>query len=118
MTKTDDVPPKPIVWLKGEIRTPPFSDKARRRAGWLLRRLQAGVTLAMPDSRSMPTIGRRCGELRIGDDDSGKTWRIVYRIDEDAILIVDVFPKKSQKTPTPTIDACKRRLRDYDRASG
>jgi phage-related protein len=83
---------KPLVWLSGEVKTPPFSPEARVEAGFLLRLLQAGASLAMPHSRPMPTIGTRCHELRIQDRD--KTWRIIYRVDEDAVVIVDVFAKK------------------------
>ncbi len=46
--------------------------------------------------------------------DEQATWRIVYRVDSDAIVIADVFRKKTQTTPKPVIDACKRRLREYD----
>jgi phage-related protein len=60
----------------------------------------------------MPAIGSRCHELRIID--ANKTWRIIYRIDKDAIVIADVFEKKTQQTPKRVIEACKRRLRDYD----
>jgi predicted XRE-type DNA-binding protein len=48
---------KPLVWLHGEIKTPPLSAKARLQAGHLLRRLQRGEVLSMPDSRAMPSIG-------------------------------------------------------------
>jgi phage-related protein len=76
---------KPLVWLHGEIKTPPFSRSGRCRAGYLLRRLQEGETLLMPASRPMPIIGRRCHELRITDED--RDYRIVYRLDTDAIII-------------------------------
>ncbi len=36
---------KPLVWLSGEVKTPPFSTEARLEAGFLLRRLQRGVEL-------------------------------------------------------------------------
>jgi phage-related protein len=81
-------------------------------AGVLLRRLQRGEKLGMPHSRPMPTIGRRCHELRIPDGD--KTWRVVYRIDDDAIIIWEVFAKKDRTTPQLVIDACKKRIKDYD----
>ena len=103
---------KPLVWLKGEIKTPPFSKDARIEAGVLLRRLQRGVKLGMPESRAMPTIGRRCHELRV--EDENRTWRIVYRIDDDAVLVLEVFQKKTQQTPRQVIDECRRRLRQYD----
>jgi phage-related protein len=105
---------KPLVWLEGEIRTPPFSQRARLEAGYLLRRLQQGQTLGMPHSRPMPSIGPRCHELRINDERA--TWRIVYRIDSDAIVILEVFSKKSSRTPKVAIDGCKKRLRGYDNA--
>lgn len=103
---------KPLAWLHGEIKTPPFSKAARIEAGKLLRRLQEGESLGMPHSRPMPSIGPRCHELRIRDE--SKNWRIVYRIDRDAIIIVDVFAKATQKTPQRVIENCRRRLAKYD----
>ena len=88
---------KALMILQGEIKTPPMSQSARREAGFLLRRLQQGDLLALPHSRAMPIIGSRCHELRINDEN--KTWRIIYRIDKDAVVIVDAFQKKTQKTP-------------------
>ena len=74
---------KPLIWLHGEIKTPPLSSAARIEVGYLLRKLQMGDLLSLPHSRPMPSIGSRCHELRI--DDQNKTWRVVYRIDNDAI---------------------------------
>ncbi len=82
---------KPLVWLHGEVKTPPFTQEARIETGVLLRQLQEGETLGLPHSRPMPSIGTGCHELRIRDVD--KNWRIIYRIDDDAILIVEVFHK-------------------------
>jgi phage-related protein len=105
---------KPLAWLHGEVKTPPFSKTARIEAGYLLRQLQRGHTLSMPHSRPMPSIGPRCHELRIVDEK--KTWRIVYRIDEDAIIIVEVFSKKTARTPKRITDICQKRLKEYDDA--
>lgn len=105
---------KPLVWLEGEIKTPPFSQAARLEAGYLLRKLQQGETLEMPHSRPMPSIGSRCHELRINDERT--SWRIIYRIDSDAIVILEVFSKKSRITPKAVIDVCKQRLKDYGNA--
>ena len=66
----------------------------------------------MPHSRPMPSIAKNVHELRLRDEDA--TWRVVYRIDPDAIVIVDVFSKKSQATPLPVIQTCRRRLNAYD----
>jgi phage-related protein len=106
---------KPLVWLGGEVKTPPLSSSARIEAGFLLRQLQAGENLALPHSRPMPSIGARCHELRIQDEN--RTWRIVYKIDSDAVVILEVFAKTSQATPKPAIEICKQRLRRYDEAS-
>ena len=56
---------KPLVWLHGEVKTPPFSPEGRIDAGMLLRRLQRDEKLSLPHSRPMPVIGARCHELRI-----------------------------------------------------
>lgn len=61
----------------------------------------------------MPSIGTRCHELRINDEN--KIWRIIYRIDKDAIIILEVFEKKSGKTPKEVIDNCGRRIRFYEK---
>jgi phage-related protein len=107
---------KPLVWLAGEIKTPPFSRKGRIEAGTLLLRLQRGESIGMPLSRPMPGIGSRCHELRVRDE--SRNWRIFYRLEADCILILDVVAKKSQKTPPPVIAACQRRLADYLKATG
>jgi phage-related protein len=62
----------------------------------------------------MPTIAARCHELRIVD--GTVTWRIVYRVDPDAIFIADIFAKKTPRTPPALVKACRRRLKDYDDA--
>jgi phage-related protein len=91
--------------------TASFRD-ARLEAGVLLRRLQKGEVLSMPRSRAMRSIGPCC-ELRIRDRD--QTWRIIYRIDPDTIVIVDVFSKKTRQTAVSVIENCQRRLKGYDR---
>lgn len=105
---------KPLVWLHGEIKTPPFSADARLEAGVLLRRLQQGERLSLPASRPMAIIGRRCHELRIVDAD--QTWRVIYRTDADAVIIAEVFSKKTPATPASVINVCRGRLRQYDDA--
>lgn len=104
---------KPLLWLHGEVKTPPFSQNARIEAGVFLRRLQQGENLGMPHSRPMPSIGNNCHELRIRD--SHQIWRIIYRIDQDAIVIVDIFSKTTRTTPKIVIENCKKRLSQYDR---
>jgi phage-related protein len=63
----------------------------------------------------MPAIGNRCQELRIVDE--GHNWRIVYRTDADAIVIGEVFAKKTRNTPQDVVDRSKDRFRRYDQAA-
>lgn len=74
MSKAD----KPLVWLKGEIKTPPFSAPARIEAGVLLRRLQRGESISLPHSRPMPGIGKACHELRIQDGGAFMAHRLLH----------------------------------------
>jgi phage-related protein len=106
---------KPLVILHGQIKSPPFSADAGRWAGILLRGLQRGRLLAMPDSRPMPVIGTHCHELRVRDSGSRVTWRLIYRVDSDAVVIADIFAKKTQKTPDEVIARCQKRFQQYDR---
>jgi phage-related protein len=62
----------------------------------------------------MPSVGIRCHELRVND--STGHWRLICRTDSDAIVIAEVFSKKSQVTPKPVVDVCRKRLKDYDNA--
>lgn len=103
--------PRPLVWLHGEVKTPPFSREARIEAGFLLRRLQNGEVLGMPASRPLPTIGSNCHELRVADQ--SVTWRILYHLASDAVVILEVFSKKTRTLPKPVADAACRRLREY-----
>jgi phage-related protein len=105
MSKAD----KPLAWLQGEIKTPPFSAQARIEAGVLLRPLQRGESIPLPHSRPTPGIGKACHELRV--QDANKTWRIVYCIAAEAIVILEVFSKNTTKIPKTVIDSCKSRLK-------
>ena len=103
---------KPLRWLHGEVKTPPMSVEARREMGMLLRELQDGEQPSMPHSRPMPSIGPRCHELRVND--RNKTWRLVYLTDAEAIVILDVFEKKTNRTPQHIIGTCRDRLKRYE----
>jgi phage-related protein len=104
---------KPLVWLRGEVKTPPFGSDARIEAGFLLRRLQRGELLGLPHSRPMPSIGAGCHELRIVD--AKVNWRIMYHIAADGIVILDVFKKQTEATPKAVLTACQRRLGEFQR---
>lgn len=105
---------KPLVWLHGVVSSPPFSKEARIEAGYSLRLLQKGMKLSLPQSRPMPSIGKGVHELRVND--KNLTWRIVYLIQPDAIVILDVFEKKTPATPKSIIETCKQRVQEYNGA--
>jgi len=106
--------PLPLVWLRGEIKTPPFTAQGRQEAGMLLRLLQQGEQLGMPQAEPLPDVGQRSGALRVRDAEHN--WRIMYRIDPDAVLILEVYAKKTRKIPDEVIERCRNRLKRYDEA--
>jgi phage-related protein len=73
-----------------------------------------GQPVEFPRARPMPSIAPGCHELRIKDETVD--WRIVVCITPDAIAILEVFPKKAQRTPHAVLANCKRRLSAYLRA--
>ena len=78
----------------------------------MLRRLQRGEVLLLPHSRPMSAVGARCHELRVRDH--GTNWRVVYRLDADAVVIIAVFQKTTRTTPVRVIRMAQARLRSYD----
>src|SRR5437868_5425321 len=110
--RPDEPRRKPIVWLHGEIKTPPFTPEGRQEAGMLLRLLQEGERLGMPQAEPLPDIGPRCGALRVRD--ANHNWRIIYRIEADAVLVVEVYSKKTRTIHGEVIQRCKKRLKKYD----
>jgi hypothetical protein len=62
-----------------------------------------------PDAFNRPQVPR----MRLPDEKA--SWRIVYRIDVDAIVIVEVFSKKTGTMSKRVIETFKARLREYDR---
>ena len=105
---------KPLRWLADEIAVPAVSAEAASKVGAMLEVIAMGGTIAMPRCRPMPSIGRRCHELRVRD--RNRNWRIVYHVADDAIVILDVFSKKSPRTPSHVIDRCKQRLKRYEQS--
>ena len=102
---------KPLVWLEGEVKTPPFSSEARIEVGYLLRKLQMGESLSLLHSRPLPMIGKNVHELRVNDQN--QTWRLIYHLAEDAVVILEVFSKKTNRTPQQVIRICQQRLSYY-----
>ena len=38
----------------------------------------------------------------------------LYRTDEDAVIVIHWFEKKTAQTPGPVLELCRARLREYD----
>ena len=51
---------KPVLWLAGELKSPPMSGEARLQGGYLLRMVQSGEMLPMPESRLMAYDAECC----------------------------------------------------------
>ena len=59
---------KPLVWLRGEVKTPPFSAAARVEAGTLLRRLQRDDVFQKTTQHAPVRISTDCARrLRLYD---------------------------------------------------
>jgi phage-related protein len=84
-----------------------FPDEARRAAGFELRAVQDG--LKPSDWKPMHAIGAGVGEIRVhvlGE------WRVIYVAKRrDAVYVLHVFQKKTQKTNRNDIDLARRRYR-------
>jgi phage-related protein len=106
---------KPLVWLRRGIKTPPLSRNARVELGYRLRLLQEGVVLRMPHCRPMRAAGKSCYELRVRD--AGFNWRLVFRVDDDAIVIAGLFRKTSRSSTDRLIEVSRRRFSRYDAAA-
>jgi phage-related protein len=90
------VPDKSIEWL-GSSRTDlrALPEDARRALGFDLRRVQGG---RLPrDWKPMPTVGAGVVEIRVRDATGAYRLMYVAKL-ADAIFVLHVFEKKSQKT--------------------
>ncbi len=92
-----------------ELRT--FSNEVRREIGEAIRDLQRGITLAMPISKPMPSVGIGVSEIRVRDE-HGIYRAFYYTKSVRGILIFHIFTKKTQKTPANEISLGRKRLRE------
>jgi phage-related protein len=83
-----------------------LSEAARETAGYQLFKVQQGKE---PDDwKPMPSVGAGVNEIRVWDE-SG-TYRVLYVAKfEDAVYVLHVFEKRSQKTPKGDIQLAKSR---------
>ena len=85
--------------------------EARADLADALARLDAGLTLSMPLSRPMPTIGRGVHELRLKER-SGQ-YRVIYAVIERGVIyVLHAFKKTTEATPQRNIQLAQRRLKE------
>jgi len=85
--------------------------EARADLADALARLDAGLTLSMPLSRPMPTIGSGVHELHLKDR-SGQ-YRVIYAlIEREVIYVLHAFKKTTEATPQRNIQLAQRRLKE------
>lgn len=103
---------KPLVWLGSSLEAlRAFPDEARRRAGFELRRVQAG--LAPSDWRPMSSVGPGVVEIRIA---MAQEHRVFYVAKfAEAIYVLHAFEKRTRRTPRADIDLGVRRLAELMR---
>jgi phage-related protein len=92
---------------RGDIRQLP--DSAQETAGFQLFKVQQGKE---PDDwKPMPTVGPGVQEIRIRDDRG--SFRVFYVAKfEEAVYVLHVFQKRSQKTARADLDLGKSRYVD------
>ena len=101
-----------VEWNQKALKTiQAFPDEVKKELGYLIFKLQKGESLTMPFSRSMPSIGKGCHELRVKDE-SG-IYRAFYFLKvKGKLIIFHSFQKKTQKTPQKEIEQGRKNLRE------
>jgi phage-related protein len=103
---------KDVIWL-GDTRKvmQGFPTAVKHAVGVQLMMVQAG--LDPMDWKPIKTIGPGVREIRVR---VGGAYRVIYTTQyENAVYVLYVFEKKSQKTSKPDIDMAKQRLAELRR---
>jgi len=86
-----------------------FPKSVRQKIGVQLRQLENG--LEPDDWKPMPVIGAGVREIRVRDEKGA--FRVIYVAKFiDAIYVLHVFQKKTQKTSQSNIELAKKRYRE------
>jgi phage-related protein len=100
---------KRLVWLGSsldDVRA--FPARARRLAGYELRRVQQGL---MPsDWKPMQTVGPGVNEIRIHTSAEHRVLYVARFL--EAVYVLHAFGKRTQRTPHTDIALAQRRLAD------
>jgi phage-related protein len=90
-------------WLKA------LSPEDKKRLGEDIAEVEFGWPLGLPLVRS---LGRGLWEIRSNLTD-GKIARIIFCADENHMLLLQGFVKKTQKTPTQDIELAMKRWKEH-----
>ncbi len=101
-----------VEWNKKSLKeVKAFPEEIKRELGYYIFKLQIGEHLGMPFSRTMPSIGKGCHELRLKGADG--IYRAFYLLKvKGKVIIFHAFQKKAQKTPQKEIDLGKKNLKE------
>lgn len=101
--------PKPLDWTGTSLADArALPDGARQEVGYQLGRVQEGRT--PEDFKPMKTVGPGVFEVRVRDD--GRAFRSFYVARfEEAVYVLHVFEKKSQRTAQADVDLGRTRYR-------
>lgn len=104
---------KPVIWVgasRDDMRAQ--RETIQLRLGYQLQRVQLG--LAAHDSKPMPDVGPGTYEIRVKDSDGIARLMYVAKFG-NAVHVLHVFTKKSQRTPKPDMDIAKKRYKEAKR---
>ena len=88
-----------------------FPEEIKEDLADALARLDEGLSLSMPLSRPMPSIGRGVHELRLKDRTG--IYRVFYVVARQGdVWLVHAFKKKAQQTPQQNIELAKKRIKE------
>lgn len=91
-----------------------FPKGARQNAGRQLNRVQKGY--APNDFKPMPSIGTGVEEIRVKDESGA--FRVIYTARlADAVYVLHVFQKKTQKTSKREIEVARLRFNELMRGA-
>ena len=100
---------KPLEWLgssKEDLMDLPV--EVQRKAGFELRSIQQGDIAS--DFKPMPVVGKGVEEIRIRTQDAYRVFYIAKF--EEAIYVLHVFQKKTQKTSQKDIEQGQQRYQN------
>lgn len=90
-----------------------LSDETRAEILTLLRRLENGEVLAMPQSRSMSSIAHGLHEIRVRDRE-GQVRVFYYTKIKDTIYLIHALRKKSRVIPDRDRELILKRIRELN----